>query len=250
VLPGYSAAVNLNTRVFTDVDPQAWFGEPYAWMSQNGFYKQGRPADTVNIAEAVTAVRRWLRMPEPTIRSGQVWYDPEFDALIKAGILDSRTRYGLPYAAATRGFVAFMINNAIQQGQGLVGQIGEKSTPFSKTLAEITRADLNIAQPEQIVRIRITGLNSENSATSAKYHSTQIKPGTPAIPGVILRLPSGAQNFVSDASRRSDGVEELELDVVISTQNYISGGTITFVLSDLSNSNNTAEVTLQIGPRP
>lgn len=249
ILPGYRAAVNLNTRIFSDVDPAAWFGEPYAWMSENGFYKQGRPADTVNIAEAVTAVRRWLRMPEPVLRSGQVWYDPEFDALIKAGILDSRTRYGLPSALATRGLVAFMINNAIEQGQGLVGQIGEKSTPFSKTLAEITRADLDITRPEQIVRIRITGLNSENSATSPKYHSTQIKPGTPAIPGVILRLPSGAQNFVSDASKRSDGLEELELDVVISTQNYTSGGTITFVLSDLSNSNNTAEVTLQIGPR-
>lgn len=249
VLQGYRAVTNANARVFADVDPSAWFGEPYAWMSENGFYKQGRPADTVNIAEAVTAVRRWLRLPEPTLRTGQVWYDPEFDALIKAGILDSRTRYGVAYAPATRGFVAFMINNAIQQGQGLIGQIGEKTTPFTKTLAEITRTDLDVTKPEQVVRIKITGLNSENSATTPKYHSTQIKPGTGAIPGVTLRLPSGAQNFVSDASKRSDGTEELELDVVISTQNYISGGTITFVLSDLSNSSNTAEVTLQIGPR-
>jgi|CXWL01.1.fsa_nt_gi hypothetical protein len=116
-LTGYKPLVPPNVAVFADVSLDAWYSDAFAWMAQNAFFVQGRPSATVNNAEAVTAVRRWLGLAAPVQESGKTWYDGEFALLIELKILPADYDYGKPDDPATRGFIALLIHKAIELGR-------------------------------------------------------------------------------------------------------------------------------------
>jgi hypothetical protein len=116
-LSSYKQLVQPEAPVFDDVELKAWYSHPFAWMAQNGFFKQGRPSATVNNAEAVTAVRRWLGLAAPEMKAGQTWYDGEFGLLIVLDILPLDYAYGIADDPASRGFIALLIDRALELGK-------------------------------------------------------------------------------------------------------------------------------------